>query len=429
MGDSGLDIPTKRVRSLQPYADWASETAVSGHFHLPVGIAGVRIMKKKILAASLVIAFTTPVAMADVTFYGLMTAGLESVSATGNSTTPYLSRTRVADENSYLGFKGTEDLGNGLRSVWQVESSLKYFEQGGTNDAGQQATFATRNSFVGLDSASYGSVLLGLYDTAYKRLTNVGSDLMANTSASVNGASNIFSRGETRLSNSVHYTSALWNGFQAGASWGADETRKTDSAGNLTNAYRLSLGAAYSLGGLKLGAGYDRLNDTAGSLSAATTTGFATTATAGRHTTFAKLAASYTFTSGTYLGGGFERASYDKTTGGDSMTQNDWTVAASQDIGRASVKLSYSKLGSLSNVSTGSPDDYAARQLMLALTYNLSKTTQLFTFYTRIQNNALANVNLVNTPLYTSVNTSTQKGYLAVNDDPTSFGIGMKMMF
>ncbi|WP_028535131.1 hypothetical protein [Paludibacterium yongneupense] len=63
---------------------------------------------------------------------------------------------------------------------------------------------------------------------------------------------------------------------------------------------------------------------------------------------------------------------------------------------------------------------------MPALTCNLSKTTQPFTFYTRIRNNAPACVNLVNTSLYTSVNTTTQKWGAAVNDDPSSSGLGMQ---
>src|SRR5690349_9749517 len=45
--------------------------------------------------------------------------------------------------NSYLGFRGTEDLGSGLKAIWQIESAVVL-------DTGDKAFFAARDSFVGL---------------------------------------------------------------------------------------------------------------------------------------------------------------------------------------------------------------------------------------------------------------------------------------
>jgi predicted porin len=101
-------------------------------------------MHKKSLAALVATLFAVPFAAhADVTIYGFLSSSIESTKATGataGSASDYKSRTRVVDDNSRIGFKGNEDLGNGTKAIWQVESSLKYFEQGGTNDKGETAT-------------------------------------------------------------------------------------------------------------------------------------------------------------------------------------------------------------------------------------------------------------------------------------------------
>jgi predicted porin len=60
---------------------------------------------------------------------------------------------------SRIGFKGAEDLGGGLKAIWQIESGVNLDEQNGT--------WASRNSFVGL-SGGFGTVLLGNHDTPLK---------------------------------------------------------------------------------------------------------------------------------------------------------------------------------------------------------------------------------------------------------------------
>lgn len=254
--------------------------------------------KQIMIAAVVAGAFAAP-AMADVTIYGFISAGVESVKATGaaNSADDVKSTTRISDENSRIGFKGNEDLGNGLKAIWQVEQSLRHFENGGTDEKGNTATFATRNSFVGLESADFGKVLLGYNDTAYKSLTDIGLNAGSNTTADNAGSTSIYSRGETRLKNSVHYLSPTFAGFKAGVSYGVDETRTENSTGR-TNAQRLSVAGNYTLGGLQVAAGWDRQYDK-GDYKAATTS-------KGDNTDFYKLTAGYKFATGTFVGAGYE---------------------------------------------------------------------------------------------------------------------------
>ena len=355
-------------------------------------------MQKKNLAALVATLFAVPFAAhADVTLYGFVSAGIESTKATGNGdqTKDYKSRGRVVDSNSRIGFKGLEDLGNGTKAIWQVESSLRNFENGGTNDKNQTASFATRNSFVGLDDATYGKVLLGQNDSAYKALAGSGAasylllDPMGDTTAENNGASSTYSRGEARLTNSIHYFSPTWNGFKFGASYGTDETRAYDANLERTNRQVYSLGANYVNGGLTVAGGYNRTNDTA----------FGATAANGKNLTFYKLAGSYKFATGTFVGAGYEFGRFDTTTD-TKLKQDDWTVVVGQTFGAATVSLSYSEIGKLRNATTGSESDYKAKQWTLGGTYALSKSTSLYGYYTKINNNNLQNANFANNPVY-----------------------------
>lgn len=371
--------------------------------------------KQIMIAAVVAGAFAAP-AMADVTIYGFISAGVESVKATGatDSTKDIKSTTRVSDGNSRIGFKGNEDLGNGLKAVWQVEQSLRHFENGGTDENGKTATFATRNSFVGVESADFGKVLLGYNDTAYKSLTDIGLNAGSNTTADNVGSTGIYSRGETRLANSVHYLSPTFAGFKAGVSYGVDETRTENSTGR-TNTQRLSIAGNYTLGGLQVAAGWDRQYDK-GDYRAATTS-------KGDNTDFYKLTAGYKFATGTFVGAGYEWGRFDSTIGGSDLKQDDWTVMAGQEFGAAAVKLSYSELGALKNAASGNEDDYKAKQWVLAGTYDLSKRTQLYAYATKIKNNKAQYVNF-------GVNGFTSAAMTAAaGADPQAFGIGMKHSF
>lgn len=168
--------------------------------------------------------FSLPVVShADVTLHGFLSSGIESTRAAESGGSKYSTTSRTIDHDSRIGFKGIEDLGCGTKTVWQVESSLHNFKQGGANDKGATASFATRNTFIGIDNSEFGRVLLGNYDSAYKNFVGssnraLGIDLMVNSTADNFASSVLNGRGEARLTNSVHYYSPSWAGFTLGAS-------------------------------------------------------------------------------------------------------------------------------------------------------------------------------------------------------------------
>ena len=79
-------------------------------------------MMKKILAVAIASAFAAPAfaATANVDVYGSINVSIENVD---NGVADW--NRMVTNNNSFLGFKGSEDLGGGLKAVWQLETNIQ----------------------------------------------------------------------------------------------------------------------------------------------------------------------------------------------------------------------------------------------------------------------------------------------------------------
>ncbi|WP_047248856.1 porin [Chromobacterium subtsugae] len=202
-------------------------------------------MNKKLIALAL--AALPAAAMADVTIYGQIRGGYE-YNKTYNST---LSKdangkpqgsSEVNDWTSRLGFKGNEDLGSGLKAIWQVESAISV---DGTNSTG----FGTRDTFVGLAGDAWGQIRLGRLSN-YPNLDMEQVDPGYYSTQSVGGLG-MFTRLDSRVNNAVRYDSPNWYGFSYMALWGTDETRAiaTDGSGSRTNNQTVNIGLSYENSG------------------------------------------------------------------------------------------------------------------------------------------------------------------------------------
>lgn len=371
---------------------------------------------KPVIACSLIAGAWSLVGHAEVTMYGSLNASIESVKATGSGTSELPRETRIATNNSWLGFRGNEDLGSGLKAIWQVESSLRSFEQGGTNDLGQTAILGTRNTYLGLQG-DFGKAYLGNSDSAYKALGDLRLDPFINTTASVFGG--IFDRGGARLTNSVHYFSPKLAGFKAAFSYGFDEARPHAANGTVQNNHRMSVAGRYEWQALTLGLAYDRQGSKLNAAKSAPDYDWRA---------FSRANASYAFATGTTVATAFERD--QKSYGGMSDTRQDaWMAALTQAWGRTSVSVVYASLGKLQNATAGQPDDYKARQWVLGAKYDLSKTTQLYAFATKIHNNSRSAINFTSvTPLFDK-NVGSATAALTPGNDPQSVGVGMRIFF
>ncbi|MDO4693958.1 MAG: porin [Eikenella sp.] len=112
-------------------------------------------MKKTLIALSL-LAFSGAAA-AEVVLYGAVKGGVEwerGYEWKQNGQTVGGERAfKVADYGSHIGFKGSENLGNGLNAVWQIETRANI---GG----GEAKGLGTRDSFIGLEGG-FGRITAG----------------------------------------------------------------------------------------------------------------------------------------------------------------------------------------------------------------------------------------------------------------------------
>ena len=228
-------------------------------------------MNKKLIALAIASAISAPAmaATSNVDVYGLMSVGIESVDnasgAVGNVQTNRVGR--IADHNSRIGFKGSEDLGNGLSAIWQIEQGFKI--NGGQADgsfASSGGAFGgggLRNTFVGLKSKDMGVATVGNFDTPYK--TSTGRlDAFADTLGDYRGLMGASYDSSTtankyfmvRPANIVAYATPSFSGFSATGAYVFGNATATNQTDKTANAYSLS--AMYDAGPLFLTAAYEK---------------------------------------------------------------------------------------------------------------------------------------------------------------------------
>lgn len=120
-------------------------------------------MRKKLTA--LVLSALPLAAVADVSLYGEIKVGVEGRNIQLQLTEPLQNiqpqvtkrksriRTKISDFGSFIGFKGSEDLGEGLKAVWQLEQDVSVAGGGATQ-------WGNRESFIGL-AGEFGTLRAG----------------------------------------------------------------------------------------------------------------------------------------------------------------------------------------------------------------------------------------------------------------------------
>ena len=105
--------------------------------------------------ASLAALTSAPVAAQSVTAYGRLDVAVEYVRITGGAAADRTLKL-LSNDGSRLGFRGTEDLGNGLRAMFNIEAAL-------SPDTGTTSSTALfgRQSWVSIGSAQWGDVSFG----------------------------------------------------------------------------------------------------------------------------------------------------------------------------------------------------------------------------------------------------------------------------
>ncbi|MDD5180239.1 MAG: porin [Gallionellaceae bacterium] len=400
-------------------------------------------MQKRLIIAALVAAINLPMPVladtANVTIYGTADASFDM---TNNGDNPRTGATgarvnRISSSSSKIGFKGEEDLGDGLKAIWQVETEV---DLDGSNTAGAAPTnsfLGTRNTFVGLKNDSLGSLIFGRHDTPYKtsdRRLDLFYDhvtdnraLMAGGKGKGSADPNGFAK---RVTDIVMYNSPVMNGFKVTAAYvaGAESaTLSTQSKGSIWSlagtydiapffgslAYQRNeygtvgtgvvaaangaspntretawkLGGGYKVSQFAINAAYERISDNFGG--GAATAGTACAGLAAGASCYGHKAI--------YLSGQY------------NLTAND------------AVKLAYTKAY---NLQDGNAVNTGAKHVTVGYDHTMSKRTNLYVTYTKLNNDANMDYSLNGENAATANVTALAKGA-----SPSAFSLGMKHIF
>jgi len=205
-------------------------------------------MKKSLIAlAALGTIASAAQAQTAVTIYGTVDTGITFSNHNASTTGDGGSKFGVGSGNidtSRIGFKGVEDLGGGLKALFQLEAGFAS-DTGASQDSGA----FNRKSVVGL-GGSYGTVLLGrqsdILDDAGHKYTSI-KDF-----GNFVGSPHMLDRLEgIRTQNSIRYDSPELQGFKGSVIYGFGEQAGQNSAGQSFGA-----GGTYDNGPLGLYLGY-----------------------------------------------------------------------------------------------------------------------------------------------------------------------------
>ncbi len=206
-------------------------------------------MNKKVMALAVAGAFAAPAAFAqssNVQLYGRANLGFDHYEAKGagnpvnapqNVNNNRDGRFRVFDNSSRVGLRGTEDLGNGLKAIFQIETGVNIDNGSNTGQGGQgngsTGFWAARDSYVGLDS-NFGRLTFGRQSIYYANGVNAqfASNYINTEVPWTDGRA--FGRVRvpgTRQSNVVMYTTPTFSGLNGSLYYSpnAQESVQTNS--------------------------------------------------------------------------------------------------------------------------------------------------------------------------------------------------------
>ena len=164
-------------------------------------------MNKTLIALAAAGLMAAPMAaQADATIYGKIHVSLDFGDTGGQDLDPYLaSGTFFQSNSSRLGFKGSEDLGGGLKAVWQAESTIAV----GSGTSG----LTNRNTYVGL-AGGWGRIIGGRHDTPMKttgRKVELFPDYVGDTRNLIRNTQ-FGDDFDARVNNALMYTTPVFGG-------------------------------------------------------------------------------------------------------------------------------------------------------------------------------------------------------------------------
>ncbi len=393
-------------------------------------------MQKKVIALAVAaLASSAAFAQTNVTIYGVMDVGQAFVKSCGaaNGGANQSTVGRLDSNSSHIGFKGVEDLGNGLKAIFQYESGIA------ADSAGAMA--GGRDTFVGL-TGGFGTVVAGTL-THPLRAMGAKVELMpgasgVGTTMSVTGRINGLNTGaDDRAANAIAYVSPSFGGFSGTVAYVNGETQPNSSAAgtvtqdvignyqicngvvlaatatcsaaagvNAAEARSYQIAGQYDNGPLFVGAGYHRADNIGGNADVD-----------GR---IYRVAAVYSLPTNTKLTALFDNTKVEGANGAYDK-RNAWSIGAAQSFGKNTVGLEYGRSGKI-KTQDGTEADTKSSIWSALYTYTLSKRTSVHARYSKLTNQDGINNNFYVNPVSNGVTTGAGSDY-------TGYMVGLRHAF
>jgi len=387
-------------------------------------------MQKKLIALAVAgLASTAAFAQTNVTIYGIIDYGYayrfddrgidsatNAVSLNGPSSSSRVDSGQQSGNR--LGFKGTEDLGNGLKAVFLAEMGFA----ADTGESTQGGLTFGRQVYAGL-SGKFGTAVGGrLYTPFYTMMLQYDpfangtmgaySNVWTPSALTSGGAGGLMN--PIRVDNAVAYISPSFGGFTVTGAFSNNASGADSTSNNARNSTVYAIAGNYAGGAFTAGANYHYI-----ALAAGNTLGPALavegdsvqdfTLGLGYDFKFMKLTGVYSWNEADYT-----------AVGSKSATLNNYLLGVSAPFGKWTVKGSY--IYSDGNTNAGGD----AQQVAAGLDYALSKRTNLYSAYSWIDNSDMR-LNGVG-------DASNSGGYSSGNGYPAGvwqqgFQVGVRHMF
>lgn len=308
-------------------------------------------MQKKLIALAVAgLVSGAAFAQSNVTVYGVAGAYLQQLNTesttAGVRTDAKVNQVQTDGESgSRIGFRGTEDLGGGLKANFTIESAIA-MDTAGNAAASGQIGLGNRQAFVGL-SGNFGAVTMGRQYSAEFWHMAAKSDIWGYADWSALLGSGMAAT--TRVNNSIKYTSPSMSGFSAGLLYGFSEVAVAPKD---TGKY-MGLNLDYANGPVWVGLGHQTLN--------------VDTLAANGNNTWTSLGASYNFGMATVSGNYQTRKA-----GLTGAKENAYQLGVNFKIGANGAII-----GQYANRNDKSATDLDSKAWALGYQHLLSKRTNL----------------------------------------------------
>ena len=334
-------------------------------------------MQKKLIVAALAgLAAAPAFAQSNVTVYGVFDVGYTSqeakntfVAGSTTAVTSVAAGATVKTKNTgldgtlsggRLGFKGTEDLGNGLKANFVLEFGTNWSENTGIG--------ATRLGWAGV-SGNFGEVRVGRIQSPIKNVLDAYNPNENSTNFVPGNLDAHLGLTDVRVSNAITYMTPAISGLSAKVQY-ANVESDTDATVSKAQDKYMNFGVDYAFG--QLNVAYARNQQTTNSELAA-----------GDAKAVAQvLAVKYNLGMAVPFYSHTER-DIENAAGAKTVDSSVDTIGVTVPVGNLKLVAQYatgkSKAGTLNNVAFGNKIDHKAYQLLGV--YSLSKRTNVYGIY------------------------------------------------